>query len=265
MSVTGSATSTNLNCLKGKIRSLAPYAVDPTLAVEGAAADAKAAGDAISKKANAADIVDNLTTDDAKKMLSAKQGKVLKQSIDDFKSEINLETQNAKETATSAQSKANSAQQTADTANTAAEEANAAAEAAQGTADNALPKAGGEMTGNIAMGGFKITGHGEASEDTDLVNKKYVDGKRKTFTATLTVGGWSTEAPFVQSVVIDGILESDQPHIFPVYSETLEDAIAQREAWSKVCDAETGENTITFACFEEIPEKEIPIQIEVNR
>lgn len=258
MSVTGSAGSTNLNCLKGKIRSLSPYALDSTLSVEGAAADAKAAGDAIKKKANTADIVDNLTSDDAKKMLSAKQGKVLKESMDDFKSEILMETQNTKDTANNAKSKADSAQKTADSAaSTAADAKNAAGDA--------LPKTGGKMTGNIEMGGNKITGLGEATEDGDLVNKKYVDDKRKVFTAILTASGWGTVAPYTQSLVIDGILKTDQPHIFPLYSATLEEAIAQREAWAKVCDAETGANTITFACFEEIPKKEIPIQIEVVR
>lgn len=257
MSVTGSAGATNLNCLKGKIRSLAPYAIDPTLTVEGAAADAKAAGDAINKKADVADIVDNLTSDDAKKMLSAKQGKVLKKSIDDFKSEISLETQNAKNTASTAQSKANSAQTTADNATTEAEKANTAAEEAKSKADAALPQTGGTMTGALIVL--------EPTEDNHAATKGYVDSKRKTFTATLTVSGWGTEAPYTQSLVIDGILESDKPHVFPVYSANLEEAKEQREAWSKVCDAETGENTITFACFEEIPEKEIPIQIEVVR
>lgn len=257
MSVTGSAGSTNLNCLKGKIRSLAPYAVDATLSVDGAAADAKAAGDAIKKKANAADIVDNLTSDDANKMLSAKQGKVLKQSFDGFKSEINLETKNAKDTANEAKSKADSAQTTADQATYEAEQANAAALVAESVANDALPKAGGTMTGALNVI--------EPTEATHAASKGYVDGKRKVFTATLLVSGWGTVEPYTQSLVIDGILASDQPHIFPVYSATLEEAKEQREAWAKVCDAETGANTITFACFEEIPKKEIPIQIEVVR
>lgn len=47
MSLTGSTTDTNLSVLRGKITSVSPYAIDPSLTTEGAAADAKATGNAI--------------------------------------------------------------------------------------------------------------------------------------------------------------------------------------------------------------------------
>ena len=50
-----------------------------------------------------------------------------------------------------------------------------AAQAAQTTADAALPKAGGTMTGNIAMGNNSITGLAAPAADGDAANKKYVD------------------------------------------------------------------------------------------
>ena len=50
------------------------------------------------------------------------------------------------------------------------------ATAAQGTtADNALPKAGGTMAGDIAMGSNKITGLGTPSAAGDATTKQYVD------------------------------------------------------------------------------------------
>ena len=46
---------------------------------------------------------------------------------------------------------------------------------AQSTADAALPKAGGTMSGAIAMGGSKITGLGTPTADGDAATKLYVD------------------------------------------------------------------------------------------
>lgn len=47
MSLTGSAETSNLKVLRGKISKVSPYAIDPSLTTEGAAADAKATGEAI--------------------------------------------------------------------------------------------------------------------------------------------------------------------------------------------------------------------------
>ena len=86
-----------------------------------------------------------------------------------------------------------------------------------------------------------------------------------TTTATLEAGWWSDSAPYVQGVVISSILDSDMPHITPVYSTTNAIAIAQKEAWACVSKAVTEAGLITFTCFEDKPTTAIPIQIEVNR
>lgn len=86
-----------------------------------------------------------------------------------------------------------------------------------------------------------------------------------TTTATLDEGQWSNSAPFEQSIVIPGIIESDVPHITPVYSTTNTTAIAQKEAWACVSNAIAENGVIRFICFEDKPTTTIPIQIEVNR
>ncbi len=71
--------------------------------------------------------------------------------------------------------------------------------------------------------------------------------------------------PYTQEVALTGILATDAPHIAPVYSETLADAVAQKEAWAAVSEAEAGDGKIVFTCFENKPPVGIPLQAEVLR
>jgi hypothetical protein len=65
------------------------------------------------------------------------------------------------------------------------------ATSAQGAkADAALPLSGGTMTGEIEMGGSKITGLGAPTETTDGVTKKYVDD-----IAAQSAGGLNGNSP----------------------------------------------------------------------
>lgn len=68
--------------LNGKIITIPT--VDSTLLKEGYAADAKVTGEELEARVKKTDIVDNLTTEDTSKPLSANQGKVLKKMLDDM-------------------------------------------------------------------------------------------------------------------------------------------------------------------------------------
>lgn len=135
------------------------------------------------------------------------------------------------------------------------------------TADDvdALPSAGGRMTGPIAMGGNKVTELGTPIDSGDAATKGYVDGKRITKAATIPTNWSGSSAPYTQSISVNGILSTDTPHITPVYSSTLETALLEKEAWAMISKAETSDGTITFTCFEEKPTTAISIQIEVIR
>lgn len=121
------------------------------------------------------------------------------------------------------------------------------------------------MTGPIAMGGNKVTGMGTPVNSGDAATKSYVDGKRLTATATLSVNWTGSAAPYTQTLSVAGILSTDHPHVGPVYDADLAARQAQREAWGMVGDIDSGAGTITFTCDEEKPTVAIPIQIEVNR
>lgn len=128
----------------------------------------------------------------------------------------------------------------------------------------ALPASGGTMTGNIDLGGNALTNVKAPAAATDAATKGYVDEKRKTFTATVGTG-WTGSGPYTQAVAVSGILATDMPHITPVYSTDNATAIAQKEAWNCVSKGEATANAVVFTCFEERPQAEIPIQIEVIR
>lgn len=126
-------------------------------------------------------------------------------------------------------------------------------------------KSGGTITGAINMSSNKITNLATPAADTDAANKKYVDDKHFIKTATLSTTWSGSSAPYSQVVSISSILASDNPHITPVYSDTLNTAIKQKDSWLLVSRAVTGAGKITFYCFDGKPDTDIPIQIEVNR
>jgi len=265
MSVTGSASSTNnLNVLKGKISSLAPYAVDPTLKVEGSAAEAKAVGDALEKKVSYSDIADNLASSDADKPLSAKQGKVLKSAIDNLKAETEENVSNAQTVANKAVTDAKNAQTTAESAQEAAETAQSAAE------QRLAPDGSVTMTGDLKMGSNKVVNMADPDAETDGANKRYVDSKRFVTDVTLSAEAWTTTAdggkpPYSQKVAVANILATDRPHYGVVYSDSEDTRLLEKEAYAMVDDLDTEDGYVTFTCFKNKPTVTLNIQMEVNR
>lgn len=105
-----------------------------------------------------------------------------------------------------------------------------------------------------------------AKIQNDLANIEAGSGlvTRQTYTAVLTKA-WTGSGPYTQTVAVAGILETDMPHITPVYDAANATAIAQKEAWNCVSKAEAAAGGIKFTCFENKPTTAIPIQIEVMR
>ena len=88
---------------------------------------------------------------------------------------------------------------------------------------------------------------------------------RTLFCATIPAEWAGSEPPYTQTVSVPGILESDSPHIAPVYDSDRDTALEQMESWSLVTGAAAGADTLTFTCLEDKPQEKIPIQIEVIR
>lgn len=118
---------------------------------------------------------------------------------------------------------------------------------------------------DILMGGKKLTGLPDPELVSDAANKDYVDSRHKVFSATVTAAGWSGSGPYTNAVTVSGILETDHPHISPVYSGNTETAVSQKDAWGMVSKAASSDGTVTFMCLEDKPAVDIPVEIEVNR
>lgn len=127
-----------------------------------------------------------------------------------------------------------------------------------------LDKTGGNITGNIDMGGKRIINLGTPISASEAVPKGYVDAKHMIATVRLPASGWSASAPYTQTITVEGILETDTPHWTVVYSQN-ESAFAEKEAYAMIdlLFAENGK--VTFVCLEERPEVDLTIQMEVNR
>lgn len=126
--------------------------------------------------------------------------------------------------------------------------------------------AGGTMTGPINMNGMSLTGLSAPVAAQDAANKEYVDSKHRIFTGTLTAAGWAGDAsPYTQKVTMTGILETDYPHVTPVYPADAAEAAAVQTAAGCVSFAVAVADGILFTCLSAKPGKDIPIATEVNR
>lgn len=140
-----------------------------------------------------------------------------------------------------------------------------------------LSLSGGTMTGDINMNGKSISNVKDPVQNKDAVHKKYVDDakaaankytdeKHQTFTVTLTANGWTIGdgGAYYQTIAVEGILETDNPHWGIVYSHD-ERFLAEKDAFGLVDMLVTVKDSLIFVCIEGRPEADMTIQLEVNR
>lgn len=84
------------------------------------------------------------------------------------------------------------------------------------------------------------------------------------YVATLDTTWSGSAAPYSKAQTINGILETDEPIIDLVPSDTFDTAETQIEAWSCVYRATTSANTITFYATDK-PGVDIPIKVRCIR
>lgn len=135
----------------------------------------------------------------------------------------------------------------------------------------------------IAEQGTTIGQHGAAIADLQAdahthTNKSVLDGitaekvevwdnptTAAFYTVPLPASGWTGTGPYVQTVAVEGILETDNPVADVVLSENAADAIAETEAWAAVGRIVTMAGQIAVTCYEDKPVRDITIQLKVVR
>ena len=139
-----------------------------------------------------------------------------------------------------------------------------------------LDKSGGKMTGDIDMNSQRITGLPTPLAENEPVTKKFATDYVKNYvkdyvygeelTATLRASTWlGSEAPYTQTVSVEGILAEDNPDYWPIYSGNNDECIAQKEAFAHLDRLVTADGIITVTCFEDKPEVDVTIGMEVHR
>lgn len=132
----------------------------------------------------------------------------------------------------------------------------------------ALPSTGGLMTGHIVMNSNQVKMLGAPSDNADAANKSYVDTalnsvKTVSVSATLTVAGWSSSAPYTQSVTVSGLTDTKRAMAYPVYGSNTAINLALKEVCGMVSFASRSGSVLTFTCLEDKPTVNIPITVEV--
>ena len=124
------------------------------------------------------------------------------------------------------------------------------------------------LTATIGEKSYSILGYpgGGAliSGSSLLATQEYVDSKKQVFTATIPTAGWVTGEQIYVDVTVEGMLETDYPHITPVYTNVKSTDDAIQEAWNKINRATAMSGKLRVYASE-IPTTAIPVQIEVVR
>ena len=120
-----------------------------------------------------------------------------------------------------------------------------------------------------ALQGVKVNGtllEADSQNIVDVIVSGGGGSSSVTYTAEIGTNWVAAETgEYTQTVVVNGILATDNPIVDVVLATAKNTALSQLEAWSLISKIETSNGSITVTCLEEAPTTAIPIQIKVVR
>lgn len=118
------------------------------------------------------------------------------------------------------------------------------------------------LIGDGWIGAYQTVDTQVQTLQTDMANVK--SKLTRHYSLTLYTSSWSGSGPYTQTATVNGITVNDKPHWSVVYSSDANVRLTEKEAFSMVDDLETFNGYVIFTCFEDKPEVNINIQLEVN-
>ena len=87
---------------------------------------------------------------------------------------------------------------------------------------------------------------------------------RKKATVTLLASGWSTAAPYTQTVPIEGLTTEDNPIMVKVIADgaTPEQVKAYNKAFGMIDDGDTADGQATFKCYNKKPTIDLTVGLK---
>lgn len=89
-------------------------------------------------------------------------------------------------------------------------------------------------------------------------------GKTINTTITLYANGWSEATPYTYAISIPNLTNKTQIKIYPIFPDGLEEKKMYKKECAKICHCEQEESILIFECWEEIPNIDININVEIS-
>lgn len=95
------------------------------------------------------------------------------------------------------------------------------------------------------------------------IDARVAETKTERIPKTLSSSGWSSAAPYIQSIVVPGLTDERQAMAYPDVPEDASQEAEFMEEAGKITSCRRSGSTMTFRCREEQPEIDIPVIVEV--